>query len=193
MTAALHESWERFLRLALVVAKHNARFRCRYPASSALYRKVAKLFFAAFNDMPFPLVVFAGVVEDAAAVSRRNSFEFSGQIADALESGRAWAGRPARTTGGQIAWKESISFVETTLLEEIESSARAFFQSVYCLAQDTRPDLQKQEREFWKRYHKMRKAHLRAKRDHDPIYTALLCLSTVLPQAFCADIIRYLV
>ena len=65
-----------------------------------------KLFFGTVDDMPFPLVVFAGVLEGTTVLSEMDPLEFKERIANVIRSGREWAGRPARTARGEVAWKK---------------------------------------------------------------------------------------
>ena len=194
MAAQVHESWHLFLRLADAIAKHNARIRARYPATDTFYKKVEKLFFGTFNDMPFPLVVFAGVVEDAAhCLSADGPHEFSRQIANALDSARFWAGRPPRSQSGSIVWKKSMSHIETTLLQEIESCAKAFITSVHALRGYDDKTLAAHEEQFWKRFRNLQLAEEKARKDLEPAYEVLLCLRHSLPNAISAEIVRYII
>ena len=178
------------LRLAYAIAKHNTCFRRRYPATHTLYKTVERSLFGTFNDMPYQLVVFAGVVEDSIVTERCDPSEFSQQIASALMSGRKDAGALCRGSRGEVIWRKSLSHVETTLLDEIESAAAAFFASVYVLHASSA--LREHENTFWKRYQQTRQAHRKARKDTAPIYEAALCLQHVLPRALCGETIRFI-
>ena len=89
--------------------------------------------------------------------------------------------------------KKSVSHVEATLIEDIERAAQALFASVYSLGRMPQVEhLQKQEREFWKRYETARRTYEKAKKDTDPIYFILTCLRTHLPHEICAETVKYL-
>ena len=178
------------LRLAYAIAKHNTCFRRRYPATHTLYKTVERSFFGTFNDMPYQLVVFAGVVEDSIVGSRCDPCEFNQDIASALTSGRKDAGTLIRSSSGEIIWRKSLSHVEQTLLAEIESTAAAFFASVYVLHASRA--LRDHEKTFWKRYQQTRRAHQQARKDTALIYEAVLCLQHVLSRVLCGETIRFI-
>ena len=163
----MEESWARFLRVAFLVTKHNALIRSRYPPSDALYRRIEQAFSGAFNDMPFPLVCFAGVLEDVATLKRRvHPCELSQQVAEVIQTARGRAGCLKRDHSGKVVWKKSVSHVEATLIEDIERAAQALFASVYSLGNMPRVDcLRKHEHEFWKRYDTARRTYKKAKKD----------------------------
>ena len=190
----MEEAWARFLHLAFLVAKHNALIRSRYPPSDALYRRIEQAFSGAFNDMPFPLVCFAGVLEDVAALKKRvHPCELSQQVADVIQTARGRAGCLKRDHSGNVVWKKLVSHVEATLIEDIERAAQALFASVYSLGNMPRVDcLRKQEQEFWKRYETARRTYKKAKKDTESMYFILTCLRTHLPHEICAETVKYL-
>ena len=190
----MEDAWARFLHLAFLVAKHNALIRSRYPPSDALYRRIEQAFSGAFNDMPFPLVCFAGVLEDVATLKRRvHPCELSQQVADVIQTARGRAGCLKRDHSGKVVWRKSISHVEATLIEDIERAAQALFASVYSLGNMPRVDcLRKHEHEFWKRYEKARRTYKKAKKDKESMYFILTCLRAHLPHEICAKTVKYL-
>ena len=132
---SLSEAWDRFLHLTFLVTKHNALIRLRYPSTDALYKKIERAFSGSFNDMPFQLVCFAGVLEDVAVLRKRvqDPCELSQQVADVIQTARGRAGSLKRDSSGKVVWKESVSHVEATLIEDMERAAQALFASVYSL------------------------------------------------------------
>ena len=191
----MEEAWARFLHVAFLVTKHNALIRSRYPPSDVLYKRIERAFSGAFNDMPFPLVCFAGILEDVAVLKKRvlDPCELSQQTADIIQIARESAGSLRRNQNGNVQWKKSVSHVEATLIEDIERAAQALFASVYSLGRMPQVEhLQKQEREFWKRYETARRTYEKAKKDTEPIYFILTCLRTHLPHEICAVTVKYL-
>ena len=190
----MEDAWARFLHLAFLVTKHNALIRSRYPPSDALYKRMEQAFSGAFNDMPFPLVCFAGVLEDVATLKKRvHPCELSQQVADVIQIARGRAGCLKRDHSGKVVWRKSVSHVEATLIEDIERSAQALFASVYSLDNMPRVDcLRKQEQELWKRYETARRTYKKAKKDTESMYFILTCLRTHLPREICAVAVKYL-
>ena len=189
------ESWARFLRVAFLVTKHNALIRSRYPPSDALYKRIERSFSGAFNDMPFPLVCVAGILEDAAVLRKRvmDPCELSQQLAGVIQTARESVGSLRRDQSGNIQWKKSVSHVEATLIEDIERAAHALFASVYSLGVMPEVDsLHKREQEFWKRYEAARRTYKKAKKDTESIYFIITCLRTHLPHEICAITVTYL-
>ena len=90
-----------------VVTKQNALIRSRYPPSDALYKRIEQAFSGAFNDMPFPLVCFAGVLEDVAVLKKRvrDPCELSQQTAEVIQTARERVGSLRRGPTGNVQWK----------------------------------------------------------------------------------------
>ena len=128
----MEEAWARFLHVAFLVTKHNALIRSKYPPSDALYKRIEQAFSGAFNDMPFPLVCFAGVLEDVAVLKKRvrDPCELSQQTAEVIQTARESVGSLRRGPTGNVQWKKSVSHVEATLIEDIERAARSLLQCI---------------------------------------------------------------
>ena len=191
----MEEAWAQFLHVAFLVTKHNALIRARYPSTDAMYKKIERAFSGSFNDMPFQLVCFAGVLEDVAVLMKRvqDPCELSQQIANVIQTARGRAGSLKRDSSGKVVWKKSVSHVEATLIEDIERAAHALFASVYSLGNMPNVDpLHKHEREFWKRYETARRIYREARKDTEPFYFILMCLRTHLPQEICAETVKSL-
>ena len=185
----MEEAWARFLHVAFLVTKHNALIRSKYPPSDALYKRIEQAFSGAFNDMPFPLVCFAGVLEDVAVLKKRvrDPCELSQQTAEVIQTARESVGSLRRGPTGNVQWKKSVSHVEATLIEDIERAANALFASVYSLSNMPKVDcLRKHEQEFWKRFETARRTYKKAKKDTESIYFIITCLRAHLPHALCA-------
>ena len=191
----MEEAWARFLHVAFLVTKHNALIRSKYPPSDALYKRIEQAFSGAFNDMPFPLVCFAGVLEDVAVLKKRvrDPCELSQQTAEVIQTARESVGSLRRGPTGNVQWKKSVSHVEATLIEDIERAANALFASVYSLSNMPKVDcLRKHEQEFWKRFETARRTYKKAKKDTESMYFILTCLRTHLPHEICAETAKYL-
>ena len=191
----MEEAWARFLHVAFLVTKHNALIRSKYPPSDALYKRIEQAFSGAFNDMPFPLVCFAGVLEDVAVLKKRvrDPCELSQQTAEVIQTARESVGSLRRGPTGNVQWKKSVSHVEATLIEDIERAAHALFASVYSLSNMPNVDcLRKHEQEFWKRFETACRTYKKSKKDTESMYFILTCLRTHLPHEICAETFRYL-
>ena len=190
---SLSEAWDRFLHLTFLVTKHNALIRLRYPSTDALYKKIERAFSGSFNDMPFQLVCFAGVLEDVAVLRKRvrDPFELSQQVADVIKTARSRVGSLKRDHSGKVVWNKSVSHVESTVVEEIERAAHSFFSSVYGYVPNS-DLLEKHERDFWKRYETTRRIYKEARIDTEPLYFILMCLRAHLPNEVCAETLKYL-
>ena len=109
----MDEAWGKFLHVTFLVTKHNELIRSRYPSSHALYKKSERAFSGSFNDMPYQLVCFAGVLEDVAVLGKQvqDPFKLSEQIANVIQTARQRAGSLKRDRTGKVIWKESVSHV----------------------------------------------------------------------------------
>ena len=190
MAAHRADAQTHFLRLALVVAKHNAIYRARYPETDPIYQEVEKCFFGVFDDMPIQLHIFADAAEAAFRLTMTEHEEHVHRIAEQLASARNWAGDPARDTQGTVLWRKSLPFAGAALADEIERAARQFFACVYSLNNIDRRSLRPHEAAFWARFKRARRAQRKAKRDREDLYCVILCLQQRLPASCCADIAR---
>ena len=179
-----------FFDLALLVAKHNALYRARYPETDPIYQAVEKSFFGTFDDMPIQIHIFADAAEVAARFSGADHEAQSCMIAAQLAKARDWAGGPCRDQRGAVVWRKSLPFAAAALADEIERSARQFFLSVYSLKHVDRRSLRSHEAAFWARFRRVRRAHRKAKRDREDLYRVILCLQQRLPASCCAEIVR---
>ena len=179
-----------FFDLALLVAKHNALYRVRYPETDPIYQAVEKSFFGTFDDMPIQIHIFADAAEAAAKFSGADHEAQSRIIAAQLAKARDWAGGPCRDQRGAVVWRKSLPFAAAALADEIERSARQFFLSVYSLKHVDRRSLRSHEAAFWARFRRVRRAHRKAKRDREDLYRVILCLQQRLPASCCAEIVR---
>ncbi len=179
-----------FLHLALVVAKHNAIYRARYPDTDPIYQIVEKAFFGIFDDMPIQLHIFADAAEATFKFTAAEREAQARSIAEQLANARNWAGDPSRDNPGAVLWRKSLPFAGAALADEIERSARQFFASVYSLKNIDRRSLRPHEAAFWARFKRVRRAQRRAKRDREDLYSVILCLQPRLPTSCCTDIVR---
>ena len=186
------DAQKHFLDLALVVAKHNAIYRARYPEDDPIYRIVEGSSFGTFDDMPIQLHIFADAAEAANQCTRSGPDQEAQarSLAEQLAKARAWAGHPARDAQGAVLWRKSLPFAGPALADEIERSARRFFTSVYALRNIKRRALRPHETAFWTRLKRVRRAQRRTKRDREDLYHVILCLQQRLPAICCAEIVR---
>ena len=184
------DAQKHFLHLALVVAKHNAACKARFPETDPVYQMVEKSFFGAFDDMPIQLHIFAYAVESASRCTGAEHEAQARSLADQLAKARAWAGQPVRNGQGAVLWRKSLPFAGAALADEIEQSARQFVARVYSLRNVDRRSLRPHEAVVWTRLKRVRRAQRRAKRDHEDLYCVILCLQQRLPAICCADIVR---
>ena len=187
----ISDAQKHFLHLALVLAKHNAIYRARYPEDDPIYQIVETSFFGTFDDMPIQLHIFADAAESASQCSVPEHEVQARSLAEQLAKARAWAGRPARDAQGAVLWRKTLPFAGPALADEIERSARQFFTSVYSLRNIKRRTLRPHETAFWSRLKRVRRAQRRAKRDREDLYHVILCLQQQrLPASCCAEIVR---
>ena len=171
---------QHFLHLALVIAKHNAIYRARYPEDDPIYQMVEGSFFGTFDD----------TAEFANQGTRRDHEAQARSLAEQLAKARAWAGYPTRDAGGTLLWRKSLPFAGPALADEIEHSARQFFTNVYSLRNVKKRTLRPHEVAFWTRLKRVRRAQRKAKRDREDLYHVILCLQQRLPATCCAEIVR---
>ena len=184
------DAQKHFLHLALVVAKHNAIYRARYPEDDPIYQMVEGSFFGTFDDMPIQLHIFADAAESANQGTVPDHEAQARSLAEQLAKARAWAGHPTRDAGGMVLWRKSLPFAGPALADEIECSARQFFASVYSLRNVKKRTLRPHEAAFWTRLKRVRRAQRKAKRDCEDLYNVILCLQQRLPASCCAEIVR---
>ena len=125
------DAQKHFLHLAFVVAKHNAIYRARFPEDDKVYQMVENSFFGTFDDMPIQLHIFADAAESASRCTGAEHEAQARRLAEQLAKARAWAGQPVRDGQGAVLWRKSLPFAGTALTDEIEQSARQFFESVF--------------------------------------------------------------
>ena len=180
-----------FLRTASAIAKQNALFRARYPPTDPIYCKVERSISGAFWDMPMQLHVFWDAIERTSTWEEHH--EFAQKLEGTVLEARRAAEKPKRSQGGRILWKRSVPLAGFALTDEIEASARVFFESVYSQCKADRPFLSNHEKAFWERHRRLRKAVSRAKRDREDVYRLLLCLRSRLPNEICNNVVLLLV
>ena len=179
-----------FLHLAKAIAKQNASVRARYPHGDKVYQQFEQTFFGVFADIPVQLHVFLDVVEQFSTCSASERDSFAKLLAEVVRDAKRWAGAPSWDKRGKIRWKKSMPFAATSVVEEIERRARAFFRSVYAIHGSPPQDLRAHEEAFWARYKKMRSTQRRARRDSHEDMVVFWCLRSRMPSPIAAKILR---
>ena len=101
------DAQKHFLHLALVIAKHNAIYRARYPEDDSIYQMVEGSFFGTFDDMPIQLHIVADAAESANQGTGRDHEAQSRSLAEQLAKARAWAGHPDRDARGKVVRRKA--------------------------------------------------------------------------------------
>ena len=155
-----------------------------------MYRRVEKAFFGVFWDMPVQLHAFFDAVEKTHTWEQHEAF--AKQLEETVLEARGVVEKPRRSPKGKIEWKRTVPFVSFALADEIESSARIFFTSVYAQCVADRMPLSNHEKAFWKRLDGLRNAFKRARLDREDLYQIFLCLRRWLPNELCTTVLLML-
>ena len=180
------------LRYHSATARLNASVRRAFPPEKRLARVMERNSSGTINDAPGEIQSFVGAVEDACySHCPEEASSLTDGVGQAIESARAWAGRPPLSIYGDFMYSRCVTWVEKCLVLETRAAAEAFFQKAYSLPGVDKKSLLLDEATFLLRHENLTREIGRANYDPVPEQRLLLVLGRRFPLEVCRGILAF--
>ena len=175
-------------------ARYNGAIRKAFPPTHKLTRAMERNTSGLVNDAPGEIQSFVSAIEDACYMfSPEHAQSFNDGVGQTIEEARIWAGRPQIDAYGDYEYVARVSWVETSLAEEVAVAAATLFAGVVALPSAQVKHLRSEEKSYMQKLAALARELSGAKFNPRPTVVLLLLLQRRFPSGVCRGIVEFVV